>query len=156
MVRACLTCVVLRWRRRNQNHAATRATSASPSIYQYVLWLTWFPGPSSKGSDIWFKLLRCECVRGFPTPLSSDALSRWGKEGGKHHDKEVKKASDWLRDHLVPKVGQVFPKAYCCYRAYGTSTQHSTVHNAQYTADGQVGAVRGAAGRPGYRGSDRL
>lgn len=62
-----------------------------------------YPDGRFAKNDIWFKLLRCEAVRSFPQPLSSDALSRWGKVGGRENDAEVRQASEWLRKVLVPK-----------------------------------------------------
>ncbi len=63
-------------------------------------------------NDIWFKLLRAECVRSYPSPLSSDALSAWGAAGtARENNLEVKKASLWLREVLVPQAALEIERA---------------------------------------------
>lgn len=63
-----------------------------------------FPFDASGKNEIWFKLLRGEAVRSYPAPLSSDALTNWGASNARINNNEVKNASVWLKDVLVPKA----------------------------------------------------
>ena len=60
--------------------------------------------PNPAGSrKIFYCLLRPEFVRNYPIPLSSDAFSCWGKNGGEVHNPEVIEATIYLYDQLIPK-----------------------------------------------------
>ena len=64
-----------------------------------------FPRGPAHRNDIWFKLMRAEAVQSYGPPLSSDALSAWGGSAisARNNNAEVRSASIWLREHLVPK-----------------------------------------------------
>jgi tetratricopeptide (TPR) repeat protein len=60
------------------------------------------PDKSRPGSFL-YRLLRPELVSRFHTPLSSDAFTAFGRDDHHEHDREVRDATAWLREEVVPE-----------------------------------------------------
>eukprot|EP00009_Paramoeba_aestuarina_P014050 CAMPEP_0201541496 /NCGR_PEP_ID=MMETSP0161_2-20130828/71506_1 /ASSEMBLY_ACC=CAM_ASM_000251 /TAXON_ID=180227 /ORGANISM="Neoparamoeba aestuarina, Strain SoJaBio B1-5/56/2" /LENGTH=387 /DNA_ID=CAMNT_0047949039 /DNA_START=937 /DNA_END=2097 /DNA_ORIENTATION=+ len=59
------------------------------------------PDKSKKGSSFLYRLLRPEFLAKYPTPLSSDAFTAFGRCGNyEEHDEEVKQATKYLQEQL--------------------------------------------------------
>ena len=70
------------------------------------------PDPSKKGSFM-YRLLRPELVARYPVPLSSDAFTYFGVSGRrKVHDGEVRSASKWMHDEIIPRVAKELPERF--------------------------------------------
>ncbi len=109
--------------------------------------------PFSK-NDIWFKLLRAECVRSYPTPLSSDALSAWGAAGtARENNAEVKLASQWLRDVLVPQTALEIDAAVRDGTAQNSTFRVRTVVHRHGVNIRHLGLVRKACSESGAKDS---
>jgi len=63
------------------------------------------PDKSRPGSFL-YRLLRPELVSRFHTPLSSDAFTAFGRDDHHEHDEEVRNATTWLREQLIPEFAQ--------------------------------------------------
>ena len=61
------------------------------------------PKKSITGASYLFRLLRPELVRKFPKPLSSDAFTMFGIHDSEKHDAEVRQASEYLHNVVIPE-----------------------------------------------------
>lgn len=65
------------------------------------------PPISRRKNEYLYCLLRPELVKKYDMPLSSDAFTLFGKRDADVHNKEVKMATDWLHNTLIPKFAGI-------------------------------------------------
>lgn len=70
------------------------------------------PLPGSRKSSYLYMLLRPEFVRLNPVPLSSDAYSKFGKDGELEHNSEVLDATIRLEGQVVPEFARYLDQRY--------------------------------------------
>ena len=97
--------------------------------------------PSEPGSrKIFYCLLRPEFVRMYHKPLSSDAFSCWGRCNSKIHNQEVREATQYLYDVIIPKFAdELYKKKSNVKDIRLTESLHSSGINCRH-----IGRVRKA------------
>jgi hypothetical protein len=61
-----------------------------------------YPQPELPKRSVLYNLLRPEFVASYPKPLSSDALSGFGKHDSESHNSEIQEATQFLIEKIIP------------------------------------------------------
>ena len=70
------------------------------------------PDRKTPGSFL-YKLLRPELVKRFSVPLSSDAFTLFGEDNQQEHDSEVRAATNYLHNTIIPEFARLLDQDHC-------------------------------------------